>query len=100
MELLSFSFPSKPLAGDATKAVMVGVVGSGNLEVLVEQGTPGVMEVEVATSAKGFGATWEAVLGDVAAEFSVGGLRFSINDHAATPAVVALRLRQALELYS
>ncbi|HWL51609.1 MAG TPA: malonate decarboxylase acyl carrier protein [Chthoniobacteraceae bacterium] len=99
MEHLTFSFPSEPFTGDAAAPVMAGVVGSGNLEVLVERGEPGAVKVEVATSAKGFGATWEAVLSDLAAQFAVGGLHFSINDHAATPAVVALRLRQALELF-
>ena len=78
------------------KPVLVGVVGSGNLEVLVEQGADAdLSRFEIATSARGFGAIWQAVVGDFHERHRFKGLRFSINDMGATPAVVSLRLDQA-----
>jgi malonate decarboxylase delta subunit len=78
--------------------VVVGVVASGNLEVLVEQrDAPGRCRVEVATSADGFREIWEAVLRDFAARRPIAGLSLSVNDAGATPAVVTLRLDQAVE---
>jgi malonate decarboxylase delta subunit len=86
------------LAATRRPAVLVGVVASGNLEVLVEPGpAPGRCHVEVATSAGGFREIWEAVLRDFAARRPVAGLSLSVNDAGATPAVVALRLEQAVE---
>jgi malonate decarboxylase delta subunit len=81
--------------------VVVGVVASGNLEVLVEAGPfPDRCRAEIQTSATGFGAIWSAVLADFAARHPVAGLSLSINDGGATPAVVALRLGQAIEEYA
>jgi len=88
--------PAAPPPG----AVVVGVVASGNLEVLVEPGAPaGRCRVAVATSASGFGDTWRAVLEDFVARHRPAGLALSINDGGATPAVVSLRLDQAVEEY-
>ena len=42
---------------------------------------------------------WEAVLQDFSQRHAVGGLRLSINDAGATPAVVSLRLDQAFDDY-
>ena len=99
METLSFEFPS---AGPAPRAgpALVGVVASGNLEVLVEFTAPnGLCRVVVSTSARGFGEIWEAVLRDFATRHSLSGLTLSVNDAGATPAVVSLRLDQAVEEY-
>lgn len=78
--------------------VLVGVVGSGNLEVLVEPGGPDstLCDVDVETSARGFAAIWDAVLSDFHARHRLAGIRISINDMGATPAVVSLRLDQAV----
>lgn len=54
---------------------------------------------EVSTSAPGFRVIWEAVLSDFVERNPVGGVRISINDAGATPAVVGLRLDQALDMY-
>ena len=99
MESLDYAFngtrQAQPFA-----AVLVGVVGSGNLEVLVEasaatQDAP-VSNFHIETSARGFGAIWEAVLRDFQQRHNFQGLRISINDMGATPAVVSLRLDQAV----
>lgn len=98
MEKLTYSFAG----GDRPKAerpvVLVGVVSSGNLEVLVEEAElQGRCQILVSTSVKGFGQIWEALLSDFAARHPLADLRFSINDAGATPAVVSLRMEQALE---
>jgi len=96
MESLVYEFAgTRRAAGFAP--VLVGVVGSGNLEVLVEAGAAGtdVCTYSVETSARGFGAIWEAVLRDFQQRHRFQGLRVSINDMGATPAVVSLRLDQA-----
>lgn len=98
MEHLSFSYEGG--ARDARSAVVVGVVSSGNLEVMVEP-TPGdaACRITVETPACGFDDVWSAVLGDFFARSRLGGVRISINDVGATPAVVSLRLDQAVEEY-
>ncbi|TQT97067.1 malonate decarboxylase acyl carrier protein, partial [Xanthomonas perforans] len=58
----------------------------------------GAMEIEILTAARGFGAIWQAVLDDFAARHPLRDVRISINDVGATPAVVSLRLEQALEV--
>ncbi len=97
METLQFRFEqgSRPLAG---MAQLVGVVGSGNLEVLIEPARlDGACEIEVRTAAVGFGATWQAVMTDFHERWGLADARICINDMGATPAVVSLRLDQAAE---
>ena len=98
MEILTFRHTTaKAAGGDKAKAI-VGVVASGNLEVLVERVLPELeCEVEIATSAHGFGAVWAAVVADFVERYSPGGLRFSINDGGARPDTVALRLAQGVQ---
>ena len=73
-------------------------MGSGNLEVLIETAElEGLCQVQVSTSANGFAEIWEAVLNDFALRHDLANLRISINDGGATPAVVSLRLDQAME---
>lgn len=99
METLDFRFDSKPVSRVADPA-LCGVVGSGNLEILVQAGEqPDACQLRIKTSARGFGATWQAVLGSFAASHAAGGTTIAINDMGATPAVVTLRLAQALVEY-
>ena len=95
LEHLDYSFPGSQPAGAFTP-VLVGVVGSGNLEVLLEPVSGAACEVHIETSARGFGPIWEAVVSDFHGRHPMGGLRVTINDMGATPAVVSLRLDQAL----
>ncbi|MGC2164428.1 MAG: malonate decarboxylase acyl carrier protein [Gallionella sp.] len=81
-------------------SAIVGVLGSGNLEVLVEPAEiGGACDISIATSARGFGTIWQAVIADFFARHRLGDMRISINDAGATPAIVSLRLDQALETY-
>ena len=77
---------------------LVGVVGSGNLEVLIAPAAlNGACDIEVNTASHGFVAIWRAVLEDFHARWKLADTRISINDMGATPAVVSLRLDQAAE---
>jgi malonate decarboxylase delta subunit len=82
------------LSGHKEKAV-VGVVASGNLEVLLERTLKGSeCEVEINTPVKGFDELWKAVITDFVERASPGGLKISINDGGARPDTVHLRLMQ------
>jgi malonate decarboxylase delta subunit len=95
LETLDFSFLGGRHAG-AFAPVLVGVVGSGNLEVLLEAAADPHCVVHVETSARGFGSIWQAVMTDFHERHPLAGVRVSINDMGATPAVVSLRLDQAV----
>jgi malonate decarboxylase delta subunit len=82
------------------RSALCGVVGSGNLEILVRPGKEtGICHITVNTSARGFGTIWQAVLEEFAEHNPAGATRIVINDMGATPAVVSLRLGQALSEY-
>ncbi len=95
MESLHFRFDGgRALAPFAP--TLVGVVASGNLEVLVEAAPGTGCRIDVDTSARGFGPIWEAVLRDFHDRHGLAGLAVAIHDMGATPAVVSLRLDQAV----
>jgi len=96
LETLDYAFPGTRSAG-AFAPVLVGVVGSGNLEVLLEPAAGNDCRVHVETSARGFGAIWNAVVQDFHARHQLAGVQVSIHDMGATPAVVSLRLDQAAQ---
>jgi len=77
---------------------LVGVVSSGNLEVLIEPAPAGAgCVIDIRTAAVGFGPIWKAVMQDFHERWRLKDARISINDMGATPAVVSLRLDQAVE---
>jgi malonate decarboxylase delta subunit len=97
METLNFRFENGSRKLNA-QSNLVGVVSSGNLEVLIETATlSNACEIEISTAAAGFATIWQAVLTDFHARWSLADVRISINDVGATPAVVSLRLDQAVE---
>jgi len=95
LEALNYSFAGQRAAGHFAP-VLVGVVGSGNLEVLMEPAAGSNCDIHIETSARGFGTIWEAVMRDFHQRHPLAGVRVSINDMGATPAVVSLRLDQAV----
>jgi malonate decarboxylase acyl carrier protein len=78
-----------------TRRAHVGVVGSGDLEVLIEPAGHGVT-VDLRTSVDGFADTWLAVLERFFSRTNVAA-KVQINDFGATPGTVTLRLSQAVE---
>lgn len=97
METLNYRFEhGTQRLGNAPQ--VVGVVGSGNLEVLIEPAQlNGACTIEITTAAVGFGPIWEAVMRDFHQRWLLADTRISINDMGATPAVVSLRMDQAVQ---
>lgn len=95
LESLHYSFTGTRAVGSFAP-VLVGVVGSGNLEVLLEPSAGLECRFEVQTSARGFGNIWQAVLRDFHERHPLAGVAVAIHDMGATPAVVSLRLAQAV----
>ena len=94
MERIEFDYPAKrQVSGRAH----VGVVGSGDLEVLLEPAAGNSSHVLVRTSVDGFRETWKAVLDRFFSRYD-GAVRIEINDAGATPGSVQLRLEQAVEV--
>jgi malonate decarboxylase delta subunit len=93
MEQLRYEYEARDLVRGRA---LVGVVGSGDLEVLVTPHEEMRTEFIVNTSVDGYAMTWKSVIDRFLAHFS-GAARFVINDFGAAPGVVALRLAQAVE---
>jgi malonate decarboxylase delta subunit len=94
METLSFQFPAgQPARGRA----LVGCVGSGDLEVLLEPGSAGSLSIQVVTSVNGSGPRWQLLFQRLFDGQSLPALNIDIHDFGATPGVVRLRLEQGLE---
>lgn len=94
MRTFELAFPG---ARPATRSAHVGVVGSGDLEVLVSPGPEDSAVVRIRTSVDGFDEIWRNVLSRFFARYGLTG-SIEINDFGATPGVVSLRLLQALDL--
>jgi malonate decarboxylase delta subunit len=93
METLNYEYGAKvPL----TRRAHVGVVGSGDLEVLMEPSNKPTAEVRVRTSVDGYTQVWKTVLDRFFASFGRAA-KVEINDFGATPGTVTLRLEQAAE---
>jgi len=93
MEKLTFTYP----AGAVIRTrVHVGVVASGDLEVLLEPSSQPGSQVTINTSVAGFGPVWKSVLDRFFSHFK-GAVAIEINDFGATPGLVMLRLEQAAE---
>jgi malonate decarboxylase delta subunit len=97
MQTLIFEVGPFPSPDRTIGSGLVGVVGSGNLEVLFEAAELGdKVRFVVATSVHGFDDTWAAVTHNLAERYKLANLIITINDAGATPAVVGLRLMQAV----
>jgi malonate decarboxylase delta subunit len=93
MEKLNFDYPaSQPVRQRAH----VGVVGSGDLEVLLEPSSDEMAHVAIRTSVDGFAQIWKHVMDRFFSRYQ-GAAAIEINDFGATPGMVTLRLEQAVE---
>ena len=95
MERLEFDYPAAKRR--ITKRAHVGVVGSGDMEVLMEPSPTERAHVSITTSVDGFQSSWKAVFDRFFSKFD-GAVRIQINDAGATPGSVMLRLEQAAEV--
>jgi malonate decarboxylase delta subunit len=93
METLRFEYPATV---PVRQRAHVGVVGSGDLEVLLEPSADEMAHVTIRTSVDGFGPIWQHVMDRFFARYD-GRAAIEINDFGATPGMVSLRLEQAVE---
>lgn len=97
MQTLTYNFPARR---PVTRAVHIGVVASGDLEILLEppdaEHPANSASVRVRTSVNGFDTVWHDVLDRFFTHTPLAG-RWELNDFGATPGVVTLRLRQAAD---
>ena len=95
MEQLKFEYPSAKRR--VTKKAHVGVVGSGDMEVLMQPAETESANVSILTSVNGFSSSWKAMMYRFFSKYD-GAVRIDINDAGATPGSVMLRLEQAVEV--
>ncbi len=93
METLNFEYQAR---GALKRRGHAGVVGSGDLEVLIEPSKTPTAQVRVRTSVDGYAQVWKAVLDRFFAHFDFAA-KVEINDFGATPGTVTVRLEQAAE---
>jgi malonate decarboxylase delta subunit len=94
METMTFEYPAST---KVPSRAQVGVVASGDLEILLQPSKDLKSFVSVQTSVAGFGSSWKAVL-DRFFENYTDAADIVIHDSGATPGTVALRLQQAVEV--
>lgn len=94
MEILKFEFAA---GNTPTKQVLVGCVGSGDLEVLMEPSQTGKISIQVVTSVDGSSQRWENLFTRMFSNQTLPAVHIEIHDFGATPGVVRLRLEQAFE---
>jgi malonate decarboxylase delta subunit len=94
MESFTLKYPAAKKIGQRAHT---GVVGSGDLEILLEPGKNSQTEFIVRTASDGFQTVWQAVFERFIASNDIDAT-ITINDFGATPGVVSLRLAQTLEI--
>jgi malonate decarboxylase delta subunit len=94
MEKLTFEYAATK---SVPKRAYVGVVGSGDLEILLEPIEEKKSYVVVRTRFDGFEEIWKDIL-DRFFEDNDIAVKIEINDFGATPGMVTMRLLQALEV--
>ena len=94
MEKLIYTFSAeRPI----NKRAHIGVVGSGDLEILLEPIEGTETKVEVRTGITGYADTWQKVVERFITQQNILA-SVKINDFGATPGVVSIRLAQAAEV--
>jgi malonate decarboxylase delta subunit len=93
METLVITYPA---VNPIERRAHVGVVASGDLEILLEPSPDAAAHVVIRTSVDGFERVWRNVLDRFFQRFS-GLACIEINDFGASPGTVMLRLQQVAE---
>ncbi|HPR41955.1 MAG TPA: malonate decarboxylase acyl carrier protein [Candidatus Methanofastidiosa archaeon] len=100
MALTELNFEFKPKTAKTLNDSWshTGIVSSGDLEVLLEKDEKlkGTIKVHIITTVVGFDNVWETVISRFVEKTGLSGVFMSINDNAATPAVVIRRIQQAI----
>ncbi|KZU27788.1 malonate decarboxylase acyl carrier protein [Lactiplantibacillus plantarum] len=93
MEKLHFKYAATE---QIAHPVHIGVVASGDLEVIMKPTTNSESTLDIVTGSDGFKEVWGNVLTRFFDRYPLLA-DFEINDFGATPGVVNLRLTQAME---
>ncbi len=93
METMNFEYPAST---EVPKRACVGVVASGDLEVLLQPSKDSKSRVTIQTSVLGFKDTWKSVMDWFFGQYT-DAADIVIHDAGATPGTVVLRLQQAVE---
>ncbi|MCH7313094.1 malonate decarboxylase subunit delta [Acinetobacter sp. ANC 3882] len=95
METLTFEFSAGEIP---KKSALVGCVGSGDLEILMEPNRSGqTTTIKVVTSVDGSQQRWKNLFERIFSIQRPPAVNIDIHDFGATPGVVRLRLEQAFE---
>ncbi|MCP8688395.1 malonate decarboxylase acyl carrier protein [Marinobacterium sedimentorum] len=95
MDTLLFLRPARAVPLNRT---LVGYVGSGDLEVMIDRTDGHQAEIHIRTSTQGSEARWQQLIERMEVDHPLPAMRMDIHDFAATPGVIRLRIEQALEL--
>lgn len=76
---------------------LVGYVGSGDLEVMIEPSDGEFADIYIQTSTTGSEVRWQQIIDQIIPVITLPAMRMDIHDFAATPGVIRLRIEQALE---
>jgi malonate decarboxylase delta subunit len=94
---LNFEFKAPHAVDFPAEFFHHGVVGSGDLEIILEKKSlGGAVRIKVLTPVSGYDEVWRRVLSRFVNDTGIGNASIEINDCNATPVVGSLRLRQAL----
>ncbi|MDO5650792.1 MAG: malonate decarboxylase subunit delta [Moraxella sp.] len=94
MEHYHFSFAGTK---QVHKKILVGCVGSGDLEVLMQPNSEQQINIHVLTAATGSKKRWEHLFDRMFVNGVLPAVTVQIHDFAATPGVIRLRMEQAFE---
>lgn len=94
MEHISLTFKA---TRQLPKPVQIGVVASGDLEVLFKPATTGELQVKIITSQENSEPRWKFLFERIIAATEMPAGELIIHDSAATPGVARLRIEQAFE---
>ena len=94
MEIMTFQYKASKVL---PRRAHVGVVGSGDLEILIEPIEVNEAKVLVRTRFDGYQQVWQKLLDRFFAEHDLK-VNIEINDFGATPGLISMRLLQALEV--
>ncbi len=88
----------RPASAASIEQTLVGYVGSGDLEVMIDHNDQPQVDIHIYSSATvGGEQRWQQILDRVSMGQPLPAMRMDIHDFSATPGVIRLRLEQALE---
>ncbi|AUQ25064.1 malonate decarboxylase acyl carrier protein [Dickeya zeae] len=94
MEHITLSFPAtRTASGNA----LAGVVGSGDMEVLLTADAGQTLTIDITTSVDNSRVRWQALFSRLSTLGSLTAGTMTIHDFGATPGVARIRIEQVFE---